>query len=481
MKIKLYIAAIGLLSMGLSSCNAWLDVKPQTEVTVDDMFSKQQGYQDVLIGCYLKLKNQSVYGGNLLYGPIEYLAQHWNYTSESTQEKISRYNYIDESVQNTFSSIYGGLYAVIAETNGLLAEMEERKEFFEPGIYEIIKGEALAMRAFCHLDVLRLFGPMPSKVGGDVILPYVRTVSLNYHEHYTYQEFTSFLEEDLLMADSLLKGSDPIITRIGDEGENTVSELSISAQDFLVNRNLRFNYYAVKALEARFYLWLGDEEHKAKAYACAKEVIDAKNEEGNALFSLGSLTDLGNEDYSFSKEHVMAIYDFNLYTKAEENFTVSAPYAKDKSKVQSIDFYSPGTTDIRWALWTEFTNSDGSKSHTIKKYWQKDEESAINQLPLLRLAEMYLIAMECGSLADADALYDTFCISRDLPKQTISSSNQLVSILEDEYNKEFYGEGQAFYAFKRLAVEDILWALDPGNEESYVVPLPLDEINYRKK
>ena len=38
-------------------------------------------------------------------------------------------------------------------------------------------------------------------------------------------------------------------------------------------RQFRFNYYAVKALEARFFMYIGE---TAKAYAAAKAVIDAK-------------------------------------------------------------------------------------------------------------------------------------------------------------------------------------------------------------
>ena len=70
--------------------------------------------------------------------------------------------------------------------------------------------------------------------------------------------------------------------------ENNVT-LSVSASDFLKARHLRFNYYAVKALEARFYLWLGGSENKAKACACAKEVMDAVDEEGKPVFELGSV------------------------------------------------------------------------------------------------------------------------------------------------------------------------------------------------
>ena len=55
---------------------------------------------------------------------------------------------------------------------------------------------------------------------------------------------------------------------------------------------------------------------------------------------------------------------------------------------------------------------------------------------------------------------------------------QRTKILVQEYNKEFYGEGQAFYAYKRLAVNDIYWAGVPGSVETYVIPLPKNEAAY---
>ena len=90
MKIRFYILTC-LLFGGLVSCNDWLDVKPETEMTLEEMYADQQGFQDALTGAYLELKNSSAYGTELMYGTIEYLAQHWDYTAESIQEKIFIY------------------------------------------------------------------------------------------------------------------------------------------------------------------------------------------------------------------------------------------------------------------------------------------------------------------------------------------------------------------------------------------------------
>lgn len=483
MKNKLYLL-VCLLGMSLAGCNNWLDVRPDTEVYLDDMYSEQQGFQDALTGAYLKMKSFSTYGQTLMYGNIEFLAQHWDYTSGSSKEKLSRYNYQDGGVQSAFESIYSNLYSIIAAANLVLEQIDDKRDVFEQRMYEIIKGEALAMRAFCHFDLLRLFGPMPTQTDGSRILPYVTTVGLDYHEHHTYEAYTALLEADLLQADSLLKAIDPVIPSIALEREEAEEELSISGEDFLLERQIRFNYYAVKGLEARFYLWLGGADNQAKAHACAREIIDVVDENGANVFSLGSASDISVGNYSFTSEHILAIYEYDLGNMSDELFAESSPFSKARNLVTS-DLYTAGTTDIRLNIWQEFTAGNGSKSYTIQKFKQPTVTSTgitafpgTNQLPLIRLSEMYFIAMECGTLAEANELYEAFCLARDIPLVEITNEDQLETILIDEYNKEFYGEGQAFYAFKRLAVEDILWAQDPGNEESYVVPLPLSEISY---
>ena len=181
---------------------------------------------------------------------------------------------------------------------------------------------------------------------------------------------------------------------------------------------------------------------------------------------------------SVEKEHILAIYEYNLKDRAESAFTTNSSYSKAQN-VLSPNLYPAGTTDIRYlGLWTSYTSGSGSVVFSIKKFLQDDNHDEINQFPLIRLAEMYFIAMECGPLSEASRLYEEFCLSRDIELVNLQSEAQLEEVLIKEYNKEFYAEGQAFYAFKRLAVENILWAKFPGDEESYVVPLPLSEINY---
>lgn len=93
---------------------------------------------------------------------------------------------------------------------------------------------------------------------------------------------------------------------------------------------------------------------------------------------------------------------------------------------------------------------------------------------------MYFIAMETTTPEEATRLYEEICIARNIPVGTVFHSEEEVrSVLLSEYNKEFYAEGQMFYAYKRMNSTNILWSNVPGSEEVYVIPLPENEISYQ--
>ncbi len=465
MKCVLYSVII-LLTLCVTACNDWLEVFPKTEKDREDIYSTQDGFRDVLIGAYIRMKSSELYGEEMVCGTVEMLAQHWNNsTSGSKSEYLSKYDYKASIVELAIGNIYNNLYKVVADVNGLLEYIDQKKDIFSDGNYNLIKGEALAIRAYCHFDVLRLFGPMPSKLTADVILPYVTRVTNIPNAKLTYTAFTNCLLEDLQKAEEYLKEIDPICSNSIEKLNN----ISSTEDSFMGFRQMRMNYYAVCALKARVYLWLGNTDEALKY---AKLIIDARDSEGEKMYRLGNSDDCANLDYTLSSEHILNMNVYNLSTTLGS----SKNYEKDKAILTSR-LYDTETTDIRFTkMWEEVTTYP--RHNYFKKYVQSDRMPSLskNSIPLIRLYEMYLIAMECSSLEDATELYKEMCVARNIASVIITSDEQLRQILILEYNKEFYGEGQAFYAYKRLAIEDILYAKVPGGVETYVLPLPVQEI-----
>ena len=248
---------------------------------------------------------------------------------------------------------------------------------------------------------------------------------------------------------------------------------STAIDNFFTARQTRMNYYAVCALKARVNLWLGNNE---EALRYAKMIIEAKNPDGTSTFTLGTRDDCSRGDKTFSSEHI-----FNIKVNDIASTIGSGrSYYFDKTEMTSR-LYENGTSDIRFVnMWEEVKISYFVKPFYFLKYVQSDKmpARAKNVIPMVRLAEMYLIAMECSPLAEAQAYYDKLCTARDITPTAITDNATREKLLITEYNKEFYGEGQAFYAYKRLAVEDILWAGRKGSPETYVIPLPKQEAVY---
>ena len=101
---------------------------PQTESKEDDLFAKEQGFKDALIGAYIQMKQNSLYGQNLTYTTLEYLAQHWNYSLVTYEENLSTYVYSDAIVEATFSSVYEQWYKVILSCNNILNDVFDGRE-----------------------------------------------------------------------------------------------------------------------------------------------------------------------------------------------------------------------------------------------------------------------------------------------------------------------------------------------------------------
>ena len=459
-----------LLLCCITACNDWLEVAPQAEKEEAEMFEKEVGFRNVLIGAYIRMKSNNLYGEDLTYGSIEMLAQHWTNTDD-LGKYLKAYNYEQSVVETKINSFYGNLYKVIADVNGLLNNIDARKEMFEGNNFEIIKGEALAIRAFCHFDVLRLFGPIPTNLPEGTILPYVTTVSIVPNRLVSYNDFTTKLLADLNEAERCLEGNDPILTASIKE----LSTLEVAQDDnFLCDRQMRMNYYAVCALKARVQLWLGN---KNEALKYAQKVIDAKDPNGNVMFRLGSATDCANGDLIFSSEH---IFNLNVYNLSD--FKISAANTFYTNSTALKYFWASETTDIRRGkMWKEvYDNYWWTYYYYMTKYTQATNMPvwAKNSIPLFRLAEMYLIAMECGSIQNANDLYKEVCIARDITPVTFGSTEELSETLILEYNREFYGEGQAFYAYKRLGRSKIFGTSTVGSALIYVLPLPKAESLY---
>lgn len=443
---------IGSCLLLATGCSNWLEVNPKNKVEQKEMFSDENGFKNALTGTYIKLKDSKLYGKRLTMEFCENLAQHWKTNPQDLDGYTSAYDYTNAGVEEAIEDMYGDFYNIIVNVNNLL-------DFIDNGVlrddmYKLIKGEALAMRAFCHLDILRLFGPVPGEHNDDRILSYVRTVSRAYQPMHTWREYAGLLEQDLTDAETLLKSAE----------EKGMED------DFFAFRENRLNYWAVIALKARFYLWT---QNKAKAAAYASMVI------GNKALRLTQGVDFAARDLIASPEHIFSLHVYNLEEIANAYFFRGGGVSQDETKVKT-DIFESDITDYRVTyLWNQIIEKPATRYALMKYKQEGGADVSLQQIPLIRLYEMYLIAIECS---DDETVYrpliDELVAARNISVLSVENTDKKNEFVAKEYQKEFYGEGQQFFQNKRRGDKNILWTDKEGGKDVYVLPLPRNEIMY---
>ena len=168
MKKTIYTIILGLTGMfSFHSCSEWLDVTPNTDLPAKELFTTENGFQSALAGLYILMTEEDTYGKNLSFGLTEQLVQMYDKLPDGTTDRKSVYIYDRETsgaynTKGVLANTWRAQYNAIANANNLLKWWELNGELvlLDPKVRDMIRGEALALRAFLHFDLLRGWGPM---------------------------------------------------------------------------------------------------------------------------------------------------------------------------------------------------------------------------------------------------------------------------------------------------------------------------------
>lgn len=488
----IYILFASLL---LTSCSKWLDIKPETEIDRTELFSTEDGFKEALLGIYIRASKTDLYGKELTVGTPEVLAQNYMISSIDPfrYKATAEFKYDDQYFIARKDNIWKGLYNGIVNANLILENIDKRRNIFLGNNYNIIKGEALALRAYFHFDALRLFAPSYKQAATAKAIPYVTKYSNLSTPFGSVSEVIDSITYDLEKSKVLLE-KDPIRSnsyRIGYPTQtDTLLNSELSNPDlFLQNRRHRMNYYAVCATLARVYLYKGDTE---KALENAKEIIDAKK------FPWTNTTDFiaveeKNKDRILYKELIFGWYIPSLSTDLNSNWFSNGSSGMHLEQIDAQSIYETsgiGATDIRYMHWFMTVSSGNNYISEIVKYRRNslsDNESAnLHYLmaPAIKLSEVYLIAAECvydTNPTQAIQYLDEIRKNRGIGQTTSVSDKQafLQEILK-ELRKDAFAEGQIFYAYKRLhlPIVGLQGKVFQPDNKIFVLPLPDDELIY---
>ena len=454
---------VGMLPT-LVSCEKWFDVSPRVEIKEDDLYKNESGFFDALVGVYSLMAKSDLYGNQLTMGFMDAVVQDYYIPSSAHPLYYAlKFDYKNTRIQPLIDEFWNNMYEAVVNVNNLLANLEKADQsMFSDDNYELIKGEALALRAYLHFDLLRLYGPSFKMDKNRKCMPYVKTVSKQNTAYSSPVEVVEQCVADLQQALGYLQ-NDPVQNAI--QNEDNI---------YRMNRRTRLNLYAVQGVLARVYLYA---ENKAKAAEYAGMLVDKE--------SLPLTTNMQGvkNDRIFSGELLFAVFVDNLSSWADDYFNHSA-LGYD---LQQLEFYldvffdkNAGLgQDIRYTEQFTVANSNGK----LKKYLMSssDYSNSKYRVPMLRLSEMYYIAAECtDDLGEASRLLNLVRKARGLEEKTFSGFPDVETYLTAEYRREFYGEGQLFYRYKRLNSPTIgegylIQNISTKMEEVYVFPLPDQE------
>lgn len=486
MKKTISIFKSSLLALSLIAavaCESWIDVEPTDRLSEDMVYSTQKGFLQALNGVYAEMNNNTVYGGHLSVGVIDVLAQYYDGGSENsyTYYYYPRYDYTNTGVKNTFSNVWSKMYSLISSANIILEKCEQTDVL--PSQYQkMIKGEALAMRAMFHLDLLRLFGPVMSENAHEMAIPYVTVADQNIQDFLTADVVIDRIIHDLTEASGLLQSSDPVLT----DGVKHTPEAGDNI-DFCY-RQYRLNYFAVQVLLARAYLWKGDQ---TEALTISENAISKA--ESIFPFISSSAANGSYPDRVFSSEVIFALYNTNRINVYRKYFASTLDTRNILSFAGTLDsgripeLYD-SQNDLRYKMWS--ASSEGDNDLIFNKYEDvvlKDGSTNhyCYMMPLIRLSELYLIAAECETdFSKALTYLNTLRNKRNCPNVTPRNSEELMNNITSEFRKEMIGEGQMFFFYKRHAMQSIPnGSSTSGNinmiMKNYVVPVPDSEIDNR--
>ncbi|RFM28203.1 RagB/SusD family nutrient uptake outer membrane protein [Deminuibacter soli] len=489
---KTYI--ILLLSLACCSCKKWLDVKPQTSVTDEELFKTEEGFEEALNGVYLNCSRTALYGGELTMGFPDVLAQNYSIRiyDQLRYLQTSRYLYTDQDFVLRKDSVWQGLYSGILNCNMVLQNIDQHRNLFTGNHYAIIKGEALALRGYLHFDLLRLFAPSFKTGAQSKAIPYVTTYSNKITPLSTVTEVLQKAVADLNNAKTLLYAADSIRSTgyiVGYPNADTATEQNAKTL-FVQNRRHHLNYFAVCGELARVYLYLNN---TADALKNAEEVINANK------FPWTADADFNNADPKL-KDHIYykeLLFAWNIPKEGDnlvKRFTTGNS-SLDLVETGATYLYETGSVggeDNRFKQWFQPVSEDNVTRYELQKYKRNTlaapTDLTANRHPLvapaIRLSEMYYIAAECSFDTDpAKALqyFNTVRSHRGIIAQlSTSSKTELLAELLKEARKEWYGEGQIFYMYKRLNQSIIAESgqVVPAGNNVFVLPLPNDEIEF---
>ena len=453
MKKTIYITVALAL---MASCQA-LDQNPSTSVTTDTAITDVTDLENAVNGAYYL----ATYGTRLtmaselaiyadLIGPDSYQPS----SSGQDASRIARFSLTPNDTYNA----YYYLYAALANVNNALEKGWQLEDLSAAAPY---LAELTAMRALFHFHLAVLFAPIPtsgsSNTMGLVLSDRVFDIG-HIGERAGLYETYEFIINDL----------------------TTAIETGLNKE----RKTGHMNYWAALGLRARANLYIG---RYADALDDCREIISG------SPYSLYGLDEYAKAwSQQGSSEMMMEYIQTDVYNAQRFSpgyYTSPKGYSEYGVTQEFYDWLTAYPDDVRSRMVADYSvkpdgESDWHEGWFPLKYPGNAGASVplyVNNIKVLRLSEIYLIAAEAAlkTGGDASAYLDALRVERI--SGYIPDGDATMDEILDERRKELFAEGQIAFDFWRngLTIGTGLGPVGP-NDHRTVLPIPKEEIDTGK-
>ncbi len=462
---KFTLTAALIAGLGLSSCDKELNLVPYNSITVDQAFATTTDFANAVNGMYSAFLGGAYYGGDMIILP-DLLADNLIISQRGrlTNRVFSEYIYSGA----TTSGLYFDAYVPVLRANAVLENLEKLPD---AALRPNYRGEALAVRALAHFDLLRLYGKGYLSAGADD-LGIAYTTSTDPTQKPSREPVKTGYDKvvaDLVEAEGIINANAKNgVGRIGKE--------------------------AVNGLLSRVYLYRGEWQKAADAATKALAVSP----------SVATIAELP----ALFKDATEAGVLFKLRVVDKDGISVGVNYSQSSATgirseyVVDYDLFQKyAKNDVRLTAGIATSSFSGTPYNHVAKYLGRATGNAnVVDVKVLRTAEVllnraeavYRLSKDADALADLNRLRVNRYTGFDATK-AIETGDDLLAAINLERRLELAFEGHRFFDLKRnnrpvvrntkfgdLADGKGVTYVNGGlaiNDPKFQLPIPQSEIN----
>jgi len=477
MKFKNIYIGLGLASvLTLSACKKVIEIEPEFQRERAQLFTNLTDYEYSLTGAYALLRQTGYFGSGAQTTSTwanlpDMMADNLVQTGEDLANWQQQTNWQYVTTEDDITVAWLAAFSVIRQANITLNNIDQFAGKEQTRVNRI-KGQALAIRAMAHFDVLRYWGENYDRNSTALGVPYVTTEDIDVKpSRLTVKASYDSIFRDMLQAEVMLGSVDKAI--------NTAAVKSG------IDRN------AVRALLARMYLY-------AKDYVKAEEYATL----GITALPLASRTAFPLIWKDESRAEVFFAVSFNAGEGSPSSGAHNAPSNRNRFRPANplIALYDQAN-DVRFPAYfasrASGTNRPilefaGSTRKIMNKFIGRGLFlDNVVDWKVIRTGELYLIraearAMQAGKealgLADLNALRAAR-VTGAVP--LVLTGQALINEIQVERRRELFGEGHRWFDLRRM--NESITRTDrsltstrlslPSTAREWVWPIPQGEID----